>query len=379
MRIDRLDFVDGISKLEKDISKSTGNFVTNISYWNPGESYQNRMLSVLDLPINVNPIEYIYGYQLTDEYKASVLKNLGVDGVDSTCVIMQSSTAAIALLANFLKCMNNKKVCILQPSYFSVGLCLDSFCLDTHFLNMNLEQGDFTIPVQKILDMGYDVVWITSPVFCVGKYYTNRQIANINKLIKHNIMVICDEALCEPGQELIRVIPPSKYLISFYSPHKVISVNSVKFATIVCDRDYLILLEHLADTFHGGLSASNTVALEHYMSKNYKDCFIEFDKFTKENLCIVKAVLNSMPEIFLLDDTHGQYATIFMPSVPYQKTLSLEFIEGIIRSTNISILPGRTMGFDSGYGFCFRINLTLNPNVLSSSIRKIIQYLSKLK
>jgi aspartate/methionine/tyrosine aminotransferase len=375
MLIDRLDFIDEIRKIENNVAYSTGREVIDISHWNPGKSYQEKMLSTMELIKYEDPINYKYGYMLDSEFKNEILHKLGATHPDFRCVIVQSCTLAIVNIANLLKYRGIKSICILQPSYFSVELCFKSFQIETTCLNLVNNNGILNIPVCEILSSGCKAVWITSPVFSVGCYFKRDQVNAIQLLVENNILVICDEALCTQGNEISRQIQPSKNFISFYSPHKAIAVNAVKFAVIVCNNVYVNFLEQWSDVFNGGLSSSNMMAIEHYISSNYSKCRNIYDAFIQQNINELRYMLNFFNYATILDNTSGQYTTIFMPEIPYKLTLSLKFIKDIIQGTHCSLLPGHLMGFDEEYGFCFRVNLLLNSNILIKSINDVIKFI----
>ena len=187
-------------------------------------------------------------------------------------LLLQSSTIAIVNMINFLVHHNRKRLCILQPAYFSVALCCSMFSLDYGVEQISFSDGRPQIPVDKILSSGYDCVWITSPVFCTGFYFDEEHKRNIAQIKSKGITIIFDESLALPGKELIRSFPIDPEVFAIYSPHKAISINGLKFAIIVCEKCYEDFLEQWIDVFSGALGGSNRDAVFQYLSPNYLNC-----------------------------------------------------------------------------------------------------------
>lgn len=104
--------------------------------------------------------------------------------------------------------------------------------------------------------------------------------------------IICDESLASQNNFLRKELSNTKNFLSISSPHKLISVNSIKFSAISCNTAYQDFFEHFIDVYSGGLPTNRNLSFTH-------------------------------------DD--GPYLTIFNKKVPYEE----EQIKQIIKSTYI--------------------------------------------
>ena len=208
--INEIFTLDEIFSLEQRASKKYGIQIPNVSYWDSSESFQKHMKQVLVLPPASLPWNYYYTYSISPENRQQVLRDLGVPETQlqtTMGLLLQSSTIAIVNMINFLVHHNRKRLCILQPAYFSVALCCSMFSLDYGVEQISFSDGRPQIPVDKILSSGYDCVWITSPVFCTGFYFDEEHKRNIAQIKSKGITIIFDESLALPGKELIRSFP----------------------------------------------------------------------------------------------------------------------------------------------------------------------------
>lgn len=262
--------MDDIFSLEEKAEKKYGVPIPNISHWDSSIAFQNQMARHLVLPPPSLPWNYYYTYSISAEDRLQVLRDLGIleTHLPKTMgLLLQSSTIAIVNMINLLVHHNRKRLCILQPSYFSVSLCCSTFSLEYGVEQISFASGHPEIPIDRILSGGYDCVWITSPIFCTGYYFDEEHLKCIARMKAAGLTIIFDESLALPGKELIRSFPIDSEVFAIYSPHKAIAVNGLKFAVIVCEKCYEDFLEQWVDVFSGALAGSNRDAVFHYLSK----------------------------------------------------------------------------------------------------------------
>ena len=239
--INEIFVMDDIFAFEEQAAKKYHIPIPNVSHWDSSSAFQRQMSRALVLPEPSLPWNYYYTYSISAENRQQVLQNLGVP---SDCLatvmglLLQSSTIAIVNMINLLVHHHQKRLCILQPSYFSVASCCSMFSLNYGIEQISFAQGHPQIPLDRILAGGYDCIWITSPIFCTGYYPDETHIRDIAQLRAAGMTVIFDESLALPGKELIRSFPVDHKLFAIYSPHKAISINGLKFAVIVCEKRY---------------------------------------------------------------------------------------------------------------------------------------------
>ena len=380
--IDEIFAMDDIFSIEQEVAQKYGIQIPNVSYWNPSVSFQKHMAQCLVLPQQSLPWNYYYTYSISRKDRRHVLEHLGIQmqQLSSTMVLLlQSSTIAIVNIINLLVQFKQKRLCILQPAYFSVASCCSMLSLE-----YNTEQISFTnarpqIPIDQIIAGGYDCIWITSPIFCTGYYPDKELLKDIEILKSIGMTLIFDESLALPGKELIRSIPIDHKAFAIYSPHKAISINSFKFAAIVCDIFYEDFLEQWVDVFSGALNVSNRDAILHYISPNYLDaCYPAYKSYINQTKKIVSNIVKQFSFASILPATEGHYINVFIDLKVQSKDELLNFLNDIIHECLASFIPSTLNGFDSSQSFGFRVNLTGDIYELEGAIERIMQYINTL-
>lgn len=366
--------MDDIFDFERSIAAETGIVPFNVSHWNSSKKYNDQLYTLLDIPAQAVVFDYIYSYSISKADRRRLIQMLCEQGSEQLMtLIVQSSTIAILNVVNLLKYLQIQKLCVLKPFYFSVASCCDSLGINYDYEYLELQHGQPLIPFDRILSNSYDAVWITSPMFCTGNSFDNIQVGHLLYLLQAGKYVIIDESLVPSGQELLRVLPVSHYLINIYSPHKSLAVNNIKFAAILCDVMYEDFLEQWVDVFSGGLSMSNYDAVYHYMSANFLVC----DKYHTNYVCSnIKRLLQVTREfdVEILHEPPSHYASIRL-----RKTRGIDSIatvSSVIKSTYCSYIPGSLTGLDEYYGDTFRVNLTLSSDELYGAVGLILSYLN---
>lgn len=338
------------------------------------------MNQVLALPSASLPWNYYYTYSFSLEERKQVLKNLGVSAENSQSamgLLLQSSTIAIVNMINLLVHYNYKKICIIQPAYFSVTSCCSMLSMKYGIEQISFTDGYPRLPVKAIISGGYDCVWFTSPIFCTGFYPDSKCISDLKYLKSMGLTIIFDESLALPGKELVRSFPIDKEIFAIYSPHKAISINGLKFSVIVCDKIYEDFLEQWVDVFSGALSVSNRDAIFHYISPNYLDaCYPAYKDYIDRSKLIIDKVIGQFPFAFMLPNTDGHYINVF---INLNKEIEREeghLVEDVINACMASFIPSTLNGFDPCQGFGFRINLTMDIRDLESATNRIMHYFS---
>lgn len=380
--INEIFVMDDIFSLEQKATQKYGIPIPNVSHWDSSTAFQKHMARALVLPTPSMPWNYYYTYSISAEDRQQVLKNIGVmpQRLHSTMgLLVQSSTIAIVNMINLLVHFNYKRLCILQPAYFSVASCCSMLSLEYGTEQISFANNQPRIPIDKIVSGKYDCIWITSPIFCTGYYPDKEFIKDISYLKSIGMTIIFDESLALPEKELVRHFSVDKKLFAIYSPHKAISINGLKFAIIVCDKFYEDFLEQWVDVFSGALGGSNRDAVLHYVSPNYlNNCYPAYEAYINQTKEIVNNVVNKFPFALLLPNTAGHYINIFTDLKVQEKNRLLELMNNVINTSLASFIPSILNGFDANQGFSFRVNLTRDALELEGTISSILQYLSTL-
>lgn len=374
MFIDEIFELDSILNYEKNIRNSHNVNVTNISHWNASTKYQNYMLKYIQLKNVPNIFTYKYTYDISKNTRNEIIKNLtGCTNSAIMCLLSSSSTCSITNMINFLKLTGYCKLCILTPSYFSVEQNCKAFNLPYENKALNFHNNQYFIPIDYILSNHFDSVWITSPIYPTSKVFDKSQIQVIQQLIQNHILVIADETLALPGQELTRIIPINNYFYSIYSPHKALFINSVKFSTILCPLENDDFLEQWIDVLGGSLLHSNILAILHFLSPNYQLCFQQCIKWYSKGIEAIESVLKQFPIAYCDTTDIGAYKTIYLKSTSHNPN-KFENIKKLIETQYVSYIPGIFNGHIEYEYDCFRINLSLDPLEIKNTLYRILTY-----
>ncbi len=377
MLISRLSEIDQIYSYEKEFCREIGIRPYNISSWRVSEQFRNWMLHYIAPPSFGNVIDYTYTYSIQYELRRSVMQKLGVKDYDDAFLLFApNNTTAIVNVANLLKARQCKKVCIVNPAYFSVAQTFYAMGISYSLESMvrTTETGSFELPYNQIVENGYDAIWITSPVFSTGLYLHDQEIQKIQKLMEKGVLIVADESFALPGKELVRCLGVSDCFIGIYSPHKSISCNNLKFSAVITSDDYEDFLEQWADVLEGNLPQSSCSAIEHFISTNYDDCLNAFLQFTAKTYEFIYPLLHGN-NIKIDRAPYGSMFTLYFRNITNEKARTKEFYKQLYANTLTGILPGYLNGFNEEYGLCFRINMALDGIEFRQSIQRLIPYL----
>ena len=372
-----IEELDRIRDVEIATFRRTGKTVFDISNWNSGKDYHNYIYQYLKLPIIDDYFNYIYSYEISNDIHCMIREKLDFKGSDKASALFSSSTLSIVNLGNFLQKKKTKNICILQPSYFSVKPCLQTFGLNVHNEELEFIDNKFYVPMDKLIKKKYDAVWVTSPIFCTNVCLDKSEVHKLNYLLENGIYLICDESLSTAQNRLCPNLIPNEYLFCIYSPHKVLGTNALKFSCIVMNQKHQDFFEIWSDLFAGGMSLSSQVAINHFLTTNYDIVLQKGLSYIQQTYIKLKELLYEYRDFCSFIPESGLYVTIMVKKVPYELSTQHHFIKSLIENTCVSLLPGYLEGFNKKMGFCFRVNLTLDQAPLLLSVNKILSYLKK--
>lgn len=372
MFIDNIFELDKIFNTEKQVFERRHIEVTNISYWNAAKKYQEYILKYIHLCPEKNIFNYKYTYDIPYELRQEITKKLGCrNEQDTMCLLTSSSTQSIMNIINYLKLFNYRRLCILTPAYFSVEECCKILEMPYEKKNLLLLDREYIIPIEEILNNDYDAVWLTSPVYSTGIVFSPLQICNIKRIVESGILVIADESLALPGQELLNKIPISKHFFSIVSPHKPLYINSIKFSAILCPEENDDFFEQWIDVLSGSLLYGNILAISHYLSENYQHCVGKSNKWFCKGLIMIKEILERFPFAYCDTSSIGPYKSIYLKT--YKNINDIRNIKQLINTQFVSYIPSAYNGFDNDIQ-CFRINMSLDTMELGNALYRILQF-----
>lgn len=359
--------IDIIRNIESEIEKDFGVRPFDISHWNSGDNYKKGLLAKFELDKLDNFFDYNYSYSYDSDVLHKIL-HLHPNAIE--CALSNSATSAIATICAVISELGMNKVCLLNPSYFSTIECLKMNGASVNTLCYEYD-GQYHIPFDKIKELHPDVVWITQPVFSTGTYIPTDE---LELLAKMNNFLVCDASMCDMCNYPTIKFDFDKGVI-FFSPHKVISINGIKFCYILCNKLMRSKIEDWGDIFSGSLPATSTLAINHYLSSNYKSCLDYHNAFICESKSKIKSIIGSNTLIKPCGDSKGSYETFSIMNYSYANSIDYNQLKEIFASTLVSFLPGCVNKFPVENGFCFRLNHTLDTNRTTNAFLKILNYL----
>ena len=371
--IPHLEEIKEIRRFEQTVLKETNIPIYDLSHWNAGEAYISLMMSQYKAACSLNHFEYHYSYEFDNELKQRIMYRLTRTSTpEYNCVLIHNSTAAICCIADYLKKKNYKRICVIEPAYFSIYSCLLSFGLNVFKESIVLDENNKIIfPYENIIKHKYDAVWITSPIFSTGIYFD--EISSIHYLAQKGVLLLIDESASSPNHSLFHQLYSAENMIAIFSPHKYLSINSTKFAAIICPFSVSNYLEDWIDVFIGSLPMSSCMAIEHFMSSNFATCVDIHDNYVNNNLKIIKELCTIYPNNYY-NGKETNYITIRNKIIPFIDSLNKIDMLKIMRSTHISFIPGYINGFSKDWGFCYRVNLTNNPSIIKHGLGRLFNF-----
>lgn len=376
MLIERISKMIELRKLQRKYCDKQGNEPYNVSSWMASETYSNGMLCKLEVP-KINTIDYIYTYSMDRHIVESVKEKIDPNIVGEMGITFtDNGTQAIVTLINLIKQYGYKKICIINPSYFSIAQALQAYGLSYDLINFKREGGKYVLPEEKLFSAKYDVIWITSPIFSTSVYFDVRTVEVIHQLMDMGTLVISDECFCVHGNELVRHIKNKENFIAIYSPHKSLCINTFKFAALIYPMRFDTFIEHWVDVLTGNLPASSLGAISHFIDPNFEECLSFYKEYMLQAYKSVQEIVNSYKNVISDEVRIGSLLTLYFENLTYEKIKSLSFMEEVICNTGFSFYPSFLNGLDESFGFAFRINLALYDNDFLTALDELLKYLS---
>ncbi|ABR48213.1 hypothetical protein Amet_2052 [Alkaliphilus metalliredigens QYMF] len=350
----------------------------NVSNWLSSSAYSNAMLSKMKMP-ETKTLEYVYTYSMDKKILNRVKKKLDPStGDEMGITFVDNGTQAIITLVNMIKQYKYKKICIINPAYFSIAQALKAFSIEYDEINLKRTNGQYVLPYEELVKAHYDVIWITSPIFSTSVYHSQETENMIHDLMDRGTLIISDECFCVPGNELIRRVKNRNNFIAIYSPHKSLCLNTFKFASIIYPERFDTFIEHWVDVLTGNLPASSLSAITHFLDSNYDECQKVYRKFMTTAGDEVQSIIRSKDNVESDNIITGSLLTLYFNNLTFDQIKSYSFIEDVIFSTGKAFYPSFLNGLDETFGFAFRINLALYDKEFLSSLDRLVCHLSAI-
>jgi len=366
-----LIYPDGIQQTEivyrvlQKYSEKYHKVPIELSTWNSGKDYKAKMMGILKFDKIHDYFDYIYSYTAEPNIIEGILNK---NPQFNNCVLFNSATAAILTICQALKAKGIDEICVLKPCYFSVLECLKTLGLKVDILDYDYD-GLFHIPFKRINNIKPQALWITQPVFSTG---TSLPSEELKALSNCDYEIICDSAMCISETALFA---DTHNITVIYSPHKILSLNGIKFSYVLGSDAICNLLEDWSESLVGGLTSSSIVAAKHYLSDNYNFCCQankEFIDYNRKKITELLARYTGI--IYRCGRSEGVYETLYTQAVPFQEKYSYEYLFSLVETTGVCIIPECNDGFKMLNGLSFRINYTLDTNKLIYGLHRLINY-----
>lgn len=373
---DGISYIDEVESIINNITLQNGISPINISTWNSGEHYQHSLLKVLNLPKADNITDYIYGYDISQNLKVSLLHKINWDTDYCSCSLFTSATSAISSIAMALYKKATSKVLVVQPSYYTVQESLNFYKnIDVVSVSLSYSENDelYHIPFDKIYDIDADVIWLTQPVFSTGVYLSADEVHEVcNRFPK----VVIDCSLCSLKQTHILSKIVSNNTIIIGSPHKLIGLNGLKFCYVVGSKEFIDMLEDIVDIHLGGLPVTVPIAFSHFLSENFELCANVTETYVLKMRKKCEEIYKSFAsQVSYNSNSCGIYGMIHVNDSISSHNVSYSDLYDIFSKTLVAFIPENTDTIH--LNSCnFRVNYTLDDNKLLPAIGKLLTYLS---
>ena len=350
----------------------------NLSDWNSGSDYKDKLASVVKLSKKSDLFDYRYLFP--DCIRKDLAHKLGFSDEayeNSFFAPVSQSTLSIVTLAIFLK-KHNQKVGIVEPVYFSVQSCVDDIGIPYRLFSDYMENINSTFDVEELLQSDCTAFWFTSPVNSCSIYFKERVTKGIQKLLDAGKIVILDESLCVNGYELSRVFGVQENLLYIYSPHKALGLQGIKFSYVVCHTKYYDDINNLKDIYGGSLCYSCQEGARHFVSKKFDDCRDVYTAFWQDNFLKVKNIVKNYDFARISPETFGHYAMIFIRCAVDDASF-VEAMKRLMKEKGYFVYPGIMQGFKSEKGLYFRVNMLLNTDDIEKGLKAVLDFIKNKK
>jgi hypothetical protein len=372
-RLDENVLIDAIEEISTAYAEQHGRHPVNVSHWDPSDEFIRNLRAAKPIPKHYDLIRYHYSYMV--EERRSVLTKLGITSDSVAPFFTENGSMSILAVANFLSALSVKTVHVLSPNYFITMYSLEKFGLRALEVPHRDIRENVHWPARLGIKSG-DALWLTNPIYNTGSYAIEAQCEEILHLAQSGVRVILDETLAITPTVLAERIIGHRNALGIYTPHKSICLNRLKFSVVAFHADYEDFFDDWGDVLFGGLSASATAAISHFVSSefdSYRSAFltqVERARSWHENL-----VASYKDGIKTDERTRGHFISVYFPGIDAELGTSLPFLKNTIDACGAAFIPGNRSGFDLTLGLCFRINLAQDSAQFRGAIRRLYMHL----
>lgn len=371
--IPELEDLERIEQIERRHKREHGSELINLSHWNPSSDFKGRLEPILKVPRSTKFIDYEYTYYLEDRHE--VLTRMGYNDRDVECLFTPSGTISVVCAVNWLKLKKVRNVAILAPFYFTMAHICRQFEIPVLPGFLRRRDGEYTLP-QDVLDPSRtSALWITNPAYSTSVHMVDKEIARLRQYMNGGGIIVLDESLAITADALGPKLGDHTNFLGIHSPHKSVSINSLKFSALVFSRRELDSFEQWSDVFSGGLPASSVVAIRHFCSANFQQYEAEFLRQTGRVFKKVTKILSEHHGADLDKRVRGNFITCYYPDIKYEAGRDETFMDWITRASGATFIPSSRNHTDPAWGFGFRINLARENDAFYRVLRRLARNL----
>jgi hypothetical protein len=369
-QIRELDELEQIEAIERRYCDEFGAEPLNVSHWDPSVQFTRPLSRDLHLDVGADPVNYIYSYDID---ATGVLERLGFDS-SKGCLITTGGTTSMLCVANWLAALRQSAIHLVRPFYFPIFHQVELLGMAVHEPAMTRTESGYRLPRSELAGSS-DPIWITQPVYSAGVPLEKDDIAWLESYLRDGGTLIADECFAPAGEELCRRLGHYPGFVGIYTPHKTICTNAFKFSAVVFDRAHQVFFDQWADVLCGGLTASTTIALRHFLSDNFGEYDRAFRGAVHRSIVAVRELAKLCPSGELDREVIGHFATFYLPRMAASLGKDDEFLWQLTSQTAAVLIPGTRNHFDASIGFCFRINLALDSPQFRGALGRVFQFL----
>lgn len=366
-------FIDSIDDICKEYLEKYGCLPFNVSDWNPSEYTKKEMSKYLIPQDNSLIFEYQYSHCTSHVIRESIDKKLCLNHEGRRSFFVSNGTHALSATMNLLQQLNIHDLIVLNPAYFIIPWLCRIFNVET--INLFLERnngGYFIKNDERDLFLSKKCALITNPIYGTSVYYDNQQITFFKKYLDEGGILIADECLAIHGKELSSALGDRENFIGIYAPYKHLCVNAFKFSMINSVRGYVDIIDQWSDILCGGMTASNTYAMQWFLGEYYNIASNIFNGMMKESKEFILERAADHREIEVDTTAEGLYMMVYFKNISSRKNTDLNFIRHAIERTAVGFYPWNIM---HNSNFCIRIKLANNCSQYRVSIARLFGFL----
>lgn len=373
-----LNALNEIEQLSERYQKKYGHTPFDVSHWDPSEEFKSKVANHLLLPNQAEAINYSFSWTLKN--RLELFNSFNFNDSMHGCLITPSGSVSILCMVQWLKLKGYKEVKVICPTYFTLlNNCRNlGIKVDKKFLIRKGREYHIPQSLSKDIKLG-DTVWFTNPVYCTGVAYNDDAIFTMIQLLERGVRVIVDECLAPRGSELSQKLAQYPLFMGIYAPHKTICVNGYKFSLITFPKEDQDLMDMWSDPIFGCLSASNIIAVNHYLNRNFST-YAELIKNKNGNTRkIINELVNYFSNVNTDLDPIGYLQTLYFPKIDFSKSIDNDFLWYIIENTAGIFTPGQSNHFSDSIGFCFRVNLMRDSPQFRATLFRLLKILNDFR